>query len=288
MGCVDSFTHEGLIFEVIDGGPRDGAPVLLLHGFPQDASAWAEVSERLHEHGLRTLAPHQRGYSPGARPRRVSAYRLSHLVGDVLALLDAARLERAHIVGHDWGGAVAWTLAQHAPERVASLTVLSTPFPRALAWAARHAHQARHSWYMAAFVLPVAPERILARMMTNGAMVRQGVPSEHQDRYAARLGTPQAMRGPLNWYRAALRPGGGRQRWHSLDEPSVLGAEPVQVPTTLVWGNRDPFLGRAAIERTAQYVESDYRFVELDAGHWLPEKRPEQVAAEIVSRVEAR
>lgn len=288
MGLVDSYTRDDLTFEVLDDGPRDGVPVVLLHGFPQDASAWDHVSPLLHEHGLRTLAPHQRGYSAGARPRRVSAYRLPHLVDDVVALLDAAELPQAHIVGHDWGGAVAWSLAQHAPERVASLTVLSTPLPRAIAWATRHADQARRSWYTFAFQAPVVPELLLARMMTDGTMVRQGVPAEHQARYAERLGSPAAARGPLNWYRAALRPSFGGRRWHSLNEPSVLSSERVRVPTTLVWGNRDPFLGRAAIERTARYVEADYRFVELDAGHWLPEKRAEEVAAEIVARVGAR
>lgn len=282
---MDTFTHDGLTFEVIDRGPRDGTPVVLLHGFPQDATAYDQVSPLLHQHGLRTLAPHQRGYSFGARPGPVSAYRLPHLVDDVLALLDSAGLESAHVVGHDWGGAVAWALAQHSPDRVATLTVLSTPLPRAISWATRHADQARHSWHIFVFQAPVVPERVMAHLMTSGAMVRQGVPAEHQSRYAARLGSPAAVRGPINWYRAGLRPRAGVGRWHTLDEPHLLSAERVRVPTTLVWGNRDPFLGRAAIDRTARYVEADYRFVELDAGHWLPEKRPEEVAAEIVARV---
>nr|WP_237565446.1 alpha/beta fold hydrolase [Ornithinimicrobium cavernae] len=281
---MERFTHEGLTFDVLDAGPPAGSAVVLLHGFPQDATAWDQVASRLHAHGLRTLAPHQRGYSPGARPGRVSAYRMKHLVGDVLALLDAAGLEQAHVVGHDWGGAVAWSLAQHRPERVASLTVLSTPLPRALAWATRHGDQWRRSWYLLAFLAPVAPERILARQLGDGALLRQGVPDDHQQRYAARLGSPAALRGPLNWYRAALRPGGWRDPWHELDEPGVLSAEPVRVPTTLVWGRRDPYLGRDAVERTARHVEADYRFVELDAGHWLPEREPDAVATAVLAR----
>ena len=108
---MDSFRRDGLTFDVRDAGPRDGEPVVLLHGFPQDSAAWDRVAPALHQHGLRTLAPDQRGYSPMARPRGRAHYRLRETVGDVLALLDAAGLESAHVVGHDWGGIVAWGLA---------------------------------------------------------------------------------------------------------------------------------------------------------------------------------
>lgn len=117
---LSTFSRAGLTFDVQDGGPRDGAVVVLLHGFPQDSSSWELVAPRLHDAGLRTLAPDQRGYSPGASPREVSAYRGPELVADVLALMDAAGAERVHLVGHDWGGAVAWLVAQRAPHRLAS------------------------------------------------------------------------------------------------------------------------------------------------------------------------
>ncbi|MFK5644981.1 alpha/beta fold hydrolase [Ornithinimicrobium sp. LYQ121] len=272
---MDSFAHDGLRFDVLDGGPTDGEVVVLLHGFPQDATAWAGVAPLLHEAGLRTLAPHQRGYSGGARPRRVTAYRMEHLVGDVLALLDAAGVERAHVVGHDWGGGVAWALAEQHPDRVASLVVLSTPHPAAMLWAVRHADQGRRSWYMLALQLPVLPERGLARMLRRGGLARSGVPVEQDRRYAARLGRARDLRGPVNWYRAMLRPSVGRR-------PGRGGR--VTVPTTYVWGSRDPFLGRAAAERTAQHVVGDYRFVEVAAGHWLPERQVELVAREVMAR----
>ena len=123
----------GVRLDVRDDGPPDGEPVLLLHGFPQDGTSWSGVAPVLRRAGLRTLVPDQRGYSPGTRPRGRRAYRLELLVQDAVALLDAAGLERAHVVGHDWGGIVAWTLAAHRPERTASLTVASVPHPRALA-----------------------------------------------------------------------------------------------------------------------------------------------------------
>ncbi|WP_237770222.1 alpha/beta fold hydrolase [Ornithinimicrobium sp. CNJ-824] len=274
---MDTFTRDGLTFEVLDAGPGDGETVVLLHGFPQDATAWDRVTPLLHAAGLRTLAPSQRGYSAGARPRRVTAYRIPELVADVVALLDAAGVERAHVVGHDWGGAVAWALAAVHPDRVASLVVLSTPHPSALAWAFRHADQGRRSWYMLAFQLPVLPERGLARMLRSGGLRRTGLPDQDARRYAARLGRARALRGPLNWYRAALRP--------ARDGRGGLRVGPVAVPTTYVWGSRDPFLGRAAAERTARHVRGDYRFVEVDAGHWLPERQPDAVVREVLARV---
>src|SRR5579875_2784646 len=132
---METFTRDELTFDVTDSGPDDAPVVVLLHGFPQDRQAWGKVTPQLVDAGYRVLAPDQRGYSPGASPRGVSAYRLRELCGDVAALLDAAGAGQAHIVGHDWGGAVAWSFAGAHPHRVASCTVLSTPHPAALTWA---------------------------------------------------------------------------------------------------------------------------------------------------------
>ena len=270
---MERFTRDGLVFEVADGGPADArVAALLLHGFPQDATAWAGVVPALHAAGLRTLAPHQRGYSPGARPGGRRAYRLEELAADAIALLDAAGVERAHVVGHDWGAGVAWALAAWHHERVASLVALSTPHPAAFT-RAMLGSQAFRSWYMLAFQLPVLPERAVAGRI--GDFYRStDLPEEHVERYAGRFSRPGELNGPLNWYRAL--PFGRR------------GVGRIRVPTTYVWGRRDPALGRAAAERTAENVVGDYRFVELDAGHWLPETHPETVAREILQRVDVR
>lgn len=274
---LTGFTHEGLSFEVLDRGPLTGPTVVLLHGFPQDATAFDEVAARLADAGVRTLAPHQRGYSSGARPRQVTAYGMDHLVGDVIAMMDAAGVQQAHVVGHDWGAGVAWSLPQLHPERALSLVALSVPHPRAMAWAIRHdREQLRHSWYMFAFQTPLVPERLLARMLRRGGLRRLGVPAEAAQRYAERLGRADQARGALAWYRAALRRPGSI---------SGAGQGKVDVPTTMMWGRRDPFVGRTAAEGAARFVGADYRFVEVDAGHWLPEKRPDLVVAEILARV---
>jgi pimeloyl-ACP methyl ester carboxylesterase len=266
-----TFRRDGLTFEVTDAGPLGGEVVVLLHGFPTDRSSWQRVAERLHEAGLRTLAPDQRGYSPAARPTDRTAYRLEELLADVLALIDASGRERVHLVGHDWGGALAWLLAANQPHRIASLTVLSTPHPAALsrAWR-RSTEQKRKSWYVAAFQLPWAPERAVAATF-HSLLARTGLPTADRRRYAARLARADALAGPINWYRAA--------------RDSRVRAHRVEVPTTYLWGARDPFLGRTAAELTREHVTGDYEFVELDAGHWLPETHAEESASAIVRRV---
>lgn len=203
---IDLVDHDGVSLDVRDEGPRSGEVVVLLHGFPQDSRCWAEVAPILHRAGLRTLAPDQRGYSPGARPREVSAYRVGALAADVLAVLDAAGVERAHVVGHDWGGAVAWYLGERHPGRVETLTVVSTPHPRALARSMTRSLQPLRSWYTLAVQLPVLPELVLARTL-RPALRLSGLPDHLADRYARRLGDPAALEGPPRGTRRAAWPG---------------------------------------------------------------------------------
>jgi pimeloyl-ACP methyl ester carboxylesterase len=214
---------------------------------------------------------------------------MGELVADVVALLDAAGLAGAHVVGHDWGGAVAWALAERHPERLRTLTVLSTPHHHALVWAMRHGDQLLRSSYMAAFQVPLLPELLLGSQLP-GVLRRSGLPEEDVRRYAARFRSPGAARGAMNWYRGlpvgALVGGGVRGLVPGGRGGSSTGPAPrrITVPTTYVWGRRDPALGRAAAERTGRWVASDYRFVELDAGHWLPERESQAVSAEILHR----
>lgn len=197
---MEHFSRAGLVFDVSDEGPDDGESVVLLHGWPQDHTAWRHVAPLLHAAGLRTLAPDQRGYSPGARPRGRAAYGMGELVADAVALLDAAGVARAHVVGHDWGGSVAWALAERHPERVSSLTVLSTPHHHAMGWAMRHGDQLRRSWYMFAFQLPLLPEAVLRRRLP-AVLRRSGLPEEDVLRYAARFRQRGAATSCLAWYR---------------------------------------------------------------------------------------
>jgi pimeloyl-ACP methyl ester carboxylesterase len=269
---IRRFHRGGLAFDVTDAGPPDADDVVvLLHGFPTDRSSWDRVSARLNDAGLRTVAPDQRGYCATARPAERAAYRLDELVADVIALVDATGRDRVHLVGHDFGGALAWLVAGNHPDRIATVTAVSTPHPAALARAWRGgADQRRRSWYIAAFQVPGLPERALAARFAR-ILGRYGLPPEDSRRYAARLGHRDALAGPVNWYRAV--------------RSSTVRAHRVRVPATLVWGRQDPFLGRRAAELTREHVTGDYTFVELDAGHWLPETRDEEVARAILHRV---
>lgn len=275
-GRLVAYRHGGLTFDVRDSGPLDGPVVVALHGFPQTSASWAGVTEHLTAAGRRVLAPDQRGYSPRARPSMVEPYALTHLVGDVLGLLDAAGVERADLLAHDWGGGVAWALAATHPDRVRTLTVASTPHPRALVAAMPHG-QALRSWYMGLFQLPVLPEWLLGQPRVVGRLL--GSPgSPRTTASAAFLADRDAARASLAWYRAAAR--------------SVLGRGeppgPVRVPTTYVWSDGDVALGRWAAEHTGAWVEADYRFVVLEGvSHWIPDERPAELARLALERMPA-
>jgi pimeloyl-ACP methyl ester carboxylesterase len=272
-GVMRTFRRDGLRFDVKDSGPRDGPVVVCLHGFPQDATAYDEVAPLLVEHGFRVLVPDQRGYSPGARPDGRASYALRELVADVLALIDEAGVEKVSVVGHDWGGAVAWTVAGRHPDRVASVTALSTPHPAALQQAALRSTQAARSAYMAFFQVPRVPETLLLarrahllRTLLRGS----GLPTSAAEHYATRMLEPGALRSALGWYRA-------------LPFGTGYSAGRVRVPAGFLTGGREPFFAPAAERRTGEFVSGSFTSRRLDdAGHWLPETRPHDVAAMVL------
>lgn len=270
---LTSYTHDGLRFDVRDEGPEDGDVIVLLHGFPQTSSSWAGVVPHLHAAGFRTIAPDQRGYSPGARPPRRRDYRLDHLVGDTVALIEATGHDAVHLVGHDWGAAVAWSTAAAHPDVVRTLTAVSVPHPRAMVQALRTPRQLRKSWYMGAFQLPWLPERLLSGRYADRFLGSSGMSHESVERFRDEIVRSGALHHTLGWYRAM-----------ALSAPGGLGRR-VRVPTTHVWSDGDTALGRHGAELTASYVEADYRFeVFVGVSHWIPDEAPARLAAEIVRR----
>ncbi|MGZ9884188.1 alpha/beta fold hydrolase [Rhodococcus ruber] len=267
-----------LTFDVHTAGPVDGTPVVLLHGFPETARSWESVAPQLAEAGLRALAPDQRGYSPGARPDGVAAYTVDLLVGDVVGLLDATGLDRAHLVGHDWGAAVAWQVAAHHPDRITTLTAVSVPHPAAYGWALREdADQQARAAYIKLLRQEGKAEHVLleddARRLR--AMYGDRVSSESIDEYVRVLSEPGALTATLNWYRAMTR--------------EFAELAPVRVPTTYVWSTADSALGRAGAERCGEFVDAPYEFVVLDdVSHWVPEEAPDALAKAILARIDDR
>jgi pimeloyl-ACP methyl ester carboxylesterase len=252
------------------GGQGDGELVLLLHGFPQTGWCWRNQLPVLAGAGYRAIATDQRGYSPRARPTEVEDYRNAALVGDVVGIADAVGAERFHLVGHDWGGAIAWQVAGRHAERVATLTVLSTPHPlamgEALAGQLGGDQQAR-SGYFAVFREPGSEHGMLADGATvlRTMLVATGLPEDDAAVYVEALGTPEALGAALNWYRGA-------------DLTLLDGLGPITSPTLYVWSTEDVALGREAAEATGLHVPGPYRFEVLDGvSHWIAEQAPDRL-----------
>lgn len=280
MSRISEVTRDGLVLDVLDEGPLDGTPVVLLHGFPERATCWREVAPLLHEAGLRTLAVDQRGHAPRARPRGRRAYAVQEFALDALAIATAATRGagggKVHLVGHDWGAATAWVAAILAPEKVASLTALSVPHPGAFARSWFTSSQLLKSWYMLAFTVPRLPER-LARI-PGGPVERglraAGMTDEDLARFRREMVEDGALPGGLGWYRGTIH---GDRR--------LLGRR-VTVPTTLLWSDGDTAVTRAPVDATERYVDADYELRVLEGvTHWIPTQAPEAAARAIIDRV---
>jgi pimeloyl-ACP methyl ester carboxylesterase len=273
---MESYAASGLTFDVTDRGPNDGEVVILLHGYPETRASWEPIIPALVDAGYRVLAPDQRGYSPGARPPGRRAYGLELLTADVVALIDACGRDRVHIVGHDWGGGVAWSLAHFHPDRVASVTSLATPHPRAFVKSLTSSDQALRSWYMLFFQLPWIPEagmrgfgeRSLRRTLSRSGLDQAGV-----DECVSFLQQPGAATAALNWYRAV-----------PFSPPTRIGA--IVVPTMYVYASGDFALGRRAADLTEQYMRAPYRYEVLEGvSHWLHREVPDTVATLILDHL---
>jgi pimeloyl-ACP methyl ester carboxylesterase len=271
-------TAPGLTFDVLIDGPDEGAPVLLLHGFAESFHHWDHQIAALARAGYRAIAPSQRGYSASARPDSANTdnYIFDRLVDDPMQIAAQLGLTRFHLVGHDWGGSIAWGIADRYPDRLASLTVLSRPHPNAFNRAlelpdGEQTHRSRHH---RAFLEPDAAAVVLAndaewlRVRWDAA----GVPKAAQEKHLAVLGNPSAMEAALAWYRArgAIR--------------SPLGV--IRVPTLYIWGDADDTVGRPAAEWTREYVSAPYEFAALPGGgHFTADQMPEQVNALVLTHL---
>lgn len=268
----------GYEFDVFVDGPADGPTVLLLHGFPQNSGQWHLVTPALHAAGLRTVAFDQRGYSPGARPTDPAAYALPETVADAVSIMDSLEIPSFHLVGHDWGAAVAWGVAGTHPDRVLTLTAISVPHPLAMsaAWADQDSDQRQRSVYMGVFA--DLDNSVPALLADEGAQLRRlfmgsGMSDDEMERYLAPMRDPAALRAALSWYTAIL---------HHPSKP--IGK--VSVPTTHLWSTGDIALGRTGAEACGQFVTGDYRFIELDGiSHWIPDQAPEATVDAVLARI---
>ena len=270
-------------FTVEMAGPPDGPLVVMLHGFPQTRHSWRHQVPALGGAGYRVIAPDQRGYSPGVRPNPavdLAVYGVDRLVADVLDLAEAVERPapaRFHVVGHDWGGQVAWLVAARHPARVASLSVLSRPHPAAFrrAFQADADGQRHRSRHHRAFHDPAT----VSLLLDNGAerlrrsLSERGVPAAAVEEYLGVLGTPAALEAAIAWYRA-------------VGALASVEIGPVAVPTLYLWGDHDHSVGPTAAQGTAEFVTGPYRFeVVPGVGHFITDEAPELVSARLLEHI---
>jgi len=263
----------GLTLHAAVAGPPEGPLVILLHGFPEFWYGWRRQIAPLAAAGLRILAPDQRGYNLSDKPTGIAAYRLDRLAEDVLGLADSLRRARFAVVGHDWGGVVAWHLAGRNPERVSRAAMLNAPHPATLRrYASRHPRQVLKSWYVGFFQLPSMPELalragdywVLRRVLRRSSRVGAFTADDFRA-YRAAWAQPGALGAMLNWYRA-LRHDAGRE-----------ASTPIRTPVRVIWGDRDAFLDRGLAEAGLALCERGEIFHLPDATHWVQHERPDEV-----------
>ncbi len=273
----------GLKMHAATAGPADGPLVVLLHGFPQFWYSWRHQIGPLAAAGLRLVAPDQRGYN---FTEKRGPYDIATLVTDVRHLIRALGRDQAHVVGHDWGAVVAWSLAAAHPQSVTSLTICNVPHPAAYLDALRNGvwRQWLASYYIGLFQIPALPERALvaqgARRL-RAILTRTSAPGTYTERdldaYTSAWLKPGAMAAMLGWYRAAP----------SLAGPATRAYRGrVQAPTTIIWGEQDIALDVRTAELSLNYVH-DARLVRLPGvSHWVTEEQPDVVTAEVLRQTQ--
>lgn len=263
-----------LRLHVIEAGPSDGPPVILLHGFPEFWYGWRNQIPSLVEAGCRLLAPDQRGYNLSDKPSGLSAYRMDVLARDVIGLMDVFGFQKASLVGHDWGGAIAWVTAVLHPERVEKLAVLNAPYPPVTFHTLlRHPGQLLKSNYMYFIQLPWLPETVLSNknwQLMIRRMERSSLPGTFQaddfERYRQAWAQPGAITGMLNWYRALFR------------RPFHLPLSPrLKMPVKLLWGMQDVALGSELAEASIRLCDDGQLVYFENASHWLQHEEAEAV-----------
>jgi pimeloyl-ACP methyl ester carboxylesterase len=259
---------------VVQDGPEDGDLVILLHGFPEFSYGWRKQIPALVEAGYRVWAPDQRGYNLSDKPEGVAAYNLDELAADIVGLIDAAGREKAFIVGHDWGAAVAWWLAATYPERVSRMVVMNVPHPAVMMKHVRSSvAQMLKSWYIGFFQLPRIPEMVISwNNFTNATnmLSRSSRPGTFSDedleKYREAWSQPKAFHSMINWYRAMVR-----------KPPKSTSPLAIKVPTLLIWGVDDIALSKEMAQPSIDLCKDGKLVFIEEASHWVQHEAAEQV-----------
>jgi epoxide hydrolase 4 len=269
-----TLNHGAIKLHAVAAGPSDGPVVILLHGFPEFWYSWHKQIDPLAAVGFRVIVPDQRGYNKSSKPRGAASYTLLHLTSDVLAIADQLGQDRIFLAGHDWGAAVAWSVALLHPQRIVKLAILNVPHPSVMRRYLKTNHrQFRRSWYMFFFQLPWLPEAAFTAFnfrLGVRSLVRSSRPStftsEDVAQYRAAWSQPGALTAMINWYRAAFR-------YRSKFPDST-----VHVPTRILWGERDAFLLSDMAHDSLRYCDTAELYTLANASHWLQHEEPDRVS----------
>ena len=274
-----------IALSITEAGSGDDL-VVLLHGFPELSHSWRHQLSALAAAGYHAVAPDLRGYGDSDAPPDVADYAFPKLVGDIVGLIGALGAERAHVVGHDWGGSIAWALAARAPHLVRSLTILNSPHPVASAETRQIPEQQQKSWYMLLFQFVGVAEEWLSkddfanlRSFVFGTAAPGTFPPADQEVFCAALAREGRLTAALNYYRANIPP----ESW--LKPPPDL--PPIEVPTTILWGEADAYMSAMLLERSIQKVTGPLHVERLlGVSHWVQQEVPDRVTELLLAALE--
>ena len=252
----------------------EGPMIVLLHGFPEFWYGWRLQIAPLAAAGFRVVALDTRGYNLSSKPEGFGAYGVDLLAEDIRGLIRALGADSARLVGHDWGGTIAWTTAMNHPEVVDRLAILNAAHPRRLSEGLHHPSQLRKSWYFFFFATPGLPEDVVHardwhffRHFLQDA--NPAYTQEEMDRYIEAWSQPGAAAGMINYYRASVR---------QSQKEAAAKLRPLSAPTLVIWGERDSYLGRDLAEPHRDDVPNLDRVERLsDASHWVHHDEPDRV-----------
>jgi len=262
----------------VAAGPLDGPVILLLHGFPEFWYGWRGQIEPLAGAGFRVIVPDQRGYNLSSKPSGVAAYALTELVSDVIAIADQLGQKKIFLAGHDWGAAVAWSVALLHPQRIAKLVILNVPHPSVMRrFMMKRLRQALRSWYIFFFQLPYLPEKLFSAfdfLVGARSLVRSSRPgtfsSEDLAQYRGAWSQPGALTSMINWYRALFR------------FRAKFPDRTVRIPTRILWGERDAFLLPEMAQESLGYCADAELFTFAGATHWLQHEEYARVSEHLI------
>jgi pimeloyl-ACP methyl ester carboxylesterase len=269
-----SFKNGDVGLHAVAAGPDSGPVVMLLHGFPEFWYGWHRQIEPLAAAGFRVIVPDQRGYNLSSKPAGVAAYALTELVSDVTAIADQLGQEKISLAGHDWGAAVAWSVALLHPQRIAKLAVLNVPHPSVMRrFLSTRPPQILRSWYMFFFQLPWLPEALFSAFNYGiGArtLLRSSRPGTFSDedlaQYRAAWSQTGAVTAMVNWYRALFR------------TRASFPDKTVRVPTRILWGERDAFLLTEMAHESLRYCTNGELLTFAKASHWLQHEESARIS----------